>query len=136
MVCSWRGPATQSKVTGQVSSSRHTGSPSIPTVPSTWVRSRTRFAVGTWIHHESCAACASCGGGSADRGAARTRGCKFGRQALFRHKQRRLETKGQNKEALMNMLAPILFDADAIRRALVALSPVERRILDEVRLLD
>ena len=50
-------------------------------------------------------------------------------------KQRRLETKGQNKEALMNMLAPILFDADAIRRALVALSPVERRVLDEVRLL-
>jgi len=51
-------------------------------------------------------------------------------------RQRRLETKGQNKEALISMLAPILFDADAIRRALVALSPVERRVLDEVRLLD
>ena len=50
-------------------------------------------------------------------------------------KQRRLETKGQSKEALINMLAPILFDADAIRRALVVLSPVERRVLDEVRLL-
>jgi Helicase conserved C-terminal domain len=50
-------------------------------------------------------------------------------------KQRRLETKGQNKEALINMLAPILFDADAIRRALVALSPVERQVLHEVRLL-
>jgi len=46
-------------------------------------------------------------------------------------RQRRLETKGQNKEALINLLAPILFDADAIRRALVALSPVERRVLDE-----
>ncbi len=50
-------------------------------------------------------------------------------------KQRRLETKGQNKEALITMLAPILFDANAIRGALAALSPVERRVLDEVRLL-
>jgi len=50
-------------------------------------------------------------------------------------KQRRLETKGQNKEALINMLAPVLFDADAIRGALAALPPVERRVLDEVRLL-
>jgi len=50
-------------------------------------------------------------------------------------KQRRLETKGQNKEALINMLAPVLFDADAIRGELAALPPVERRVLDEVRLL-
>jgi hypothetical protein len=50
-------------------------------------------------------------------------------------RQRRLETKGQNKEALISMLAPLLFDTDAIRRALAALSPVERRVVDEVRLL-
>jgi len=50
-------------------------------------------------------------------------------------RQRRLETKGQNKETLISMLAPTLFDAKAIRRALAALSPVERRVLDEVRLL-
>jgi hypothetical protein len=50
-------------------------------------------------------------------------------------KQRWLETKGQNKEALINLLAPVLFDTDAIRRALAALSPGERRVLDEVRLL-
>jgi hypothetical protein len=50
-------------------------------------------------------------------------------------KQRRLETKGQNKEALINMLAPVLFDANAIQGALAALPPVERRVLDEVRLL-
>jgi hypothetical protein len=50
-------------------------------------------------------------------------------------KQRRLETRGQNKEALIATLAPILFDANAIRGALAALSPVERRVLDEVRVL-
>src|SRR5438128_6549065 len=50
-------------------------------------------------------------------------------------RQRRLETKGQNKEALISMLAPLLFDTDAIRRALAALSPLERRVVDEVRLL-
>src|SRR4029453_18447784 len=50
-------------------------------------------------------------------------------------RQRRLETKGQSKETLISMLAPTLFDTKALRRALAALSPVERRVLDEVRLL-
>jgi len=41
---------------------------------------------------------------------------------------------GEASYALVNVLAPRLFDPDAIRHALVTLTPLQRRILDEVHL--
>lgn len=60
----------------------------------------------------------------------------YSRAALERMaRHRRLDTRGLNKEALIETLTPLLFDTGAIRRALVTLSPLERQILDEVHLL-
>lgn len=46
-----------------------------------------------------------------------------------------VDGKGKNKEALIDLLAPSLFDADRIGRALADLGLSERALLDELRLL-